>query len=204
MNIDNIAVFLGSEEITGTWSTTPLCVNKENLTMNELTLVLPGDYPKNLKVRLNNIAGSPTTWIDSECLRMYDHDLQEYLKEEFGLDFGEDMLEYTYLEHTDELIQTICFTENGFSVFKHDLVMGLAQDYPEDAILAGYQQGISLGEFEDKYKGQYLTLAAFAQSDFDLSEVPERFREFIDWEKVATDFYDQTYYFANGYVFDAC
>lgn len=158
---------------------------------------------KTLLIRLYNLQNGTDIWIDGLCWRLYDFDLVDYFKEEFGIEIDLP-LSFDVLKSDNDFINEVCFGK-GFNQQVYDDVNGLLVDYSEDAIREGLDLGVSAENFAEAYKGHYANFISFATGIFDeleRPELPERYRDWIDYEKYA-ECLEQQYYFANGHVFDA-
>ena len=140
---------------------------------------------KTLLVRFYNLHNGTDLWIDGLCWRNYD----------FEMDASEDS------------VKKHCFNKKGlFSQTDYDNLQYALAEVDEDVVDAAVQMGIPLTSIcAEMYEGRHTNFVSFATGLFDdvsLHEIPEQFRKFIDYEKVAES-YEQQYYFCNGHVFDA-
>ena len=169
---------------------------------------------KTLLVRFYNLKNGTDIWIDGLCWRLYDFDMKMYLSEEFGINidemlnqFREEPFTFDVMDADDDFIKRHCFNKNGvFSQTTYDHLNAALVDMSDEAIDAGVASGISIDNLNsDVYRGKWPTFAAFAEDLFNelsLHEVPEAYRKFIDYEKVAES-YEQDFYYNEGHVFDA-
>lgn len=159
---------------------------------------------KTLLIRLYNLQNGVDVWIDGLCWRNYDFDLADYFKEELGIEIDE-QLTFDVLQSDNDFLNEMCFNKGVFRQGVYDDVNSLIDTYSEGAIREGINYGVPAESFEDVYRGEHENFISFATSMFDdleMSEVPERYRDWIDYEKYAESL-EQQYYFANGHVFDA-
>lgn len=166
---------------------------------------------KTLLVRFFNLQNGVDLWIDALCWRCYDFDMEEYLKEEFGIELWDMKLSYNVLKSDEDFINSHCFYKGVFDTSKYDEIQELLADtsLSEECIAAGLNNGLELSEIEDLLEGEYWDFLTFAKQRFndlyeDLygDEIPNWVRPFIDYEAYA-DSIEQDYYFTDGYVFDA-
>lgn len=165
---------------------------------------------KTLLVRFYNLQNGVDLWIDGLCWSCYDFDMKDYLREELGIELWDMKLSYDVLKSDDDFINRTSFVKGQtgllFSKDKYDEVNQLINaNYSQSAIEAAFEFGISADNFENAYKGYHENFVSFATGMFDelcLHEIPEEYREFIDYEKYAESL-EQQYYFSNGHVFDA-
>lgn len=157
---------------------------------------------KTLLVRFYNLHNGTDLWIDGVNWYFYDFDMREYLHEEYGIDLPEGVeLTYDVLDASDDFIKETCFVNGVFKTHtRYEEVQKLLVDYSESAISACLALGIDLENMGDAYRGQYESLADFCKEAFETPEIPERFLNYIDWERYAEDNM-QDYSFENGYVF---
>ena len=161
---------------------------------------------KTLLVRFYNIHNGTDLWIDGLCWRNYDFDMEDYLHEEFGIEL-EGNLTFDVMDALEDSVKKHCFNKKGlFSQTDYDNLQYALAEVDEDVVDAAVQMGIPLASIcADMYRGRHKDFVSFATDMFDelnLHEIPEQFRGFIDYEKVAES-YEQQYYFCNGHVFDA-
>lgn len=158
---------------------------------------------KTLLIRIYNLQNGTDVWIDGLSWRLYDFDLVDYFKEEFGIEF-DDSLSFDVLKSDNDFINEVCFGK-AFKQQVYDDVNGLLVNYSDDAIREGFSFGVPADKFDEAYKGHHVNFVSFATGIFDeieLPELPERYRDWIDYEKYAESL-EQQYYFSNGHVFDA-
>lgn len=159
---------------------------------------------KTLLIRLYNLQNGVDVWIDGLCWRNYDFDLVDYFKEEFGIEIDKP-LTFDVLKSDDDFLNEMCFDKGRFNQGVYDDVNSLIDTYSEGAIREGLAYGVPADKFEEAYKGEHMNFVSFATGVFDdleRPELPERYRDWIDYEKYAESL-EQQYYFANGHVFDA-
>lgn len=169
---------------------------------------------KTLLVRFYNLKNGTDIWIDGLCWRLYDFNMLEYLREEHGIDlesmfnkFREESLSFDIMDAADDFTKRHCFNKNGvFSQTIYDHLNYALVELSDEAIDAGVASGIPIEKLNsDVYCGKWQSFAAFAEDRFrelSLHEIPEEYRKFIDYEKVAES-YEQDFYYNEGHVFDA-
>ena len=159
---------------------------------------------KTLLVRFYNLKNGADIWIEGLCWAMYDFDMKEYLHEEFGVDIEGDMT-FDVMDSDSEFIQKTCFKKGVFSLSAYEEINQALVTHSEEVLEAALECGINISDIEDAYCGKYSSFAAFCEhlfSELDLPNIPEEYRKFIDYEKVADD-WEQYYHYHEGPVFDA-
>lgn len=163
---------------------------------------------KTLLVRFYNLQNGVDLWIDALCWRCYDFDMQDYLRNEFGIELWHMKLSYEVLKSDEDFYNEHCFYKGVFNTKRYDEIQELlaGTSLTEAAIAAGLGSGIELDNIENAMEGSgYTDFLAYATERFKelyFSEIPECVRPFIDFEAYA-DSIEQDYYFSNGFVFDA-
>lgn len=161
---------------------------------------------KTLLVRFYNIHNGTDLWIDGLCWRNYDFDMVDYLHEEFGIELEGNMT-FDVMDADNDFIKEHCFNAKGlFSRTNYDEINSALCEFDEDVISSAIAMGIPVSSINsDMYRGKYKDFVSFVEETFaelELYNIPEPYRKYIDYERVAED-WEQQYYFANGHVFDA-
>lgn len=161
---------------------------------------------KTILVRFYNLKNGTDIWIDGLCWRLYDYNMKDYFHEEFGIEI-EGAMNFDVMDTNDEMVRRHCFNSNNlFSITNHDNLNFALNEVSGEVINAAVDMGIPLDKINaDIYRGEWKDFTAFATNLFnelELPELPERYREWIDYEKYAESL-EQQYYFCNGHVFDA-
>lgn len=166
------------------------------------------NHVRDICVRFYGLKSGTDIWLDAEEFSVHGRNMAEFLELHCELDkeVAEQITNADYEVVAAEGICEVCLTQpKGFDWEKYAEISNLRDSLDDEVILAGVELEIPFDKIEDKYMGKYDSFLDFVTESFDeidLPEIPEKYRNYIDYEKIAVDWdAGGDYANFNGHIF---
>lgn len=141
-------------------------------------------------------------WIDGLSWRHYDFDMQDYLHEEYGIEYPETGT-FDIIESSEADVTEVCFANGLFSIRKYDKFNELLVDTDLDVILAAFRSGeidiFTVDDLNDMFITRCDSITEYLKQSEAL-DIPDRLAPYIDWDAITKD-YGSDYIFSEGILF---
>ncbi|QIS79316.1 anti-restriction protein [Pantoea phage vB_PagM_SSEM1] len=166
------------------------------------------NHVRDICVRFYGLKSGTDIWLDAEEFISYGRNMAEFLELYCELDkeVAKQIADADYEVVAAEGICEICLIQpKGFDWEKYAEISNLRDSLDDEVIIAVVELEIPFDKIEDSYLGKYDSFLDFVTESFDehnLPEIPERYHNYIDYEKIAAD-WDAGGGYANfnGYIF---
>lgn len=112
--------------------------------------VIDGD----LLVRFYNLQNGTDLWIEGLTWRLYEYDMINYIRREFGFDLSElgSNFMFDVIDAKDDFIRQTCFIDGVFKTkTRYDSIQYLLNNHSKGFIIAAMALGIDLDKAEDLF-----------------------------------------------------
>lgn len=160
---------------------------------------------KTVCIRFYAIENGKDVWIDGLEYANCGEDMEVFLTSVCNIEpeIAEKLSQSWDIASAKGFAEELCFKTGVFKWTQYAEISAALDDFDEEVVAAALKLGIPAENIADYYMGSGTpeTFAIKVFRELSLSEIPEEYHKFLDWDSIA-EYYGSDFTEQDGYVFD--